>query len=66
MFGFLSDFGGLRFPTVFEDVFDFVLVSPSPGGPGGLDCHLFKDIGGLGPISARIRWETNLLFLVWP
>ena len=30
-------------PAVFKDAFYFVLVSPSPGGPGeGTDCHFPK------------------------
>ena len=43
-------------PAVFDDAFDFVLVSPPPGGSGeGPDCHFPLEIGGLGPIPARIR-----------
>ena len=43
-------------PAVFKDAFYFVLVSPSPGGPGeGTDCHLSEEIVGFGTISARIR-----------
>jgi hypothetical protein len=37
----------------------FILfLSPlSPGGPEeGPDCHLSREIGGFGPIPARIQW----------
>jgi hypothetical protein len=49
------------------DVFDFVLVSPPPWSPGeGMDCHLPKEIEGFGPIAARIRGYTYLLFSLGP
>ncbi len=48
---------------MFKDAFYFALVSPLPGGP---DCHLPKEIIGFGPIPARIRGETYLLFVFLP
>ncbi len=47
-----------NFPVVYKDAFDFVLVSPPPGGSGGGP----KGIEGFGPIPARIWRETYFDF----
>ena len=54
-------------PAVFKDDLYFVLVHPPPGGPGeGPDCRFPNEIVGFGPIPARIRGVSYLLFSFWP
>ncbi len=50
--------------AVLEPIFNFVLGPPSPpGAPGeGPDKHFFWEIGGFGPISARIRGVMHFRF----
>ncbi len=47
-------------PSCIQDAFYVVLVPPSPGE--GPDCRFPEGIEGFGPISARIRGVSYLLF----
>ncbi len=53
----------IKDPVVFQDTFILFLSPLPPAGPGeGPDCHCPTEIGGLGPIPARIQRELNLFY----
>ncbi len=43
--------------AVLKMIFNLFFLAPLPGGVPGesTECHLSKEIGGLGPVPARIR-----------
>ncbi len=53
---------GIVCQAVFKDAYFVLFLSPFPPGSQGEgpDCHIPKEIKGLGPIPARIQGGTYL------
>ncbi len=52
--------------AVLKTIFNFVLGSLPPGGPGeGPDYQFSKGIGVLGPVPARIPGDFIFLICLW-